>query len=234
MATDIVKSAAKKARPHTIYKTKSGKRVPGVTTITGVMDKPALVYWANNLGIEGIKVRDYVDALADAGTLAHAMVQWHLQGVEPNQDILNQYSKDTIDLAETSAIKFFYWQESVGYEPILVEEQMVSEKHEYGGTIDGLGVCKKVRGEPRILLDLKTSKAIYDDMFTQVAGGYGIMARENGHDFEYAVIVRIGRSLEEGSEAEARRCPCQELHEQRFLTCRELYRLNNEISKASK
>ena len=37
------KTVARKARQHTVYKLLDGTRVPGTTTITGVMDKPALV-----------------------------------------------------------------------------------------------------------------------------------------------------------------------------------------------
>ena len=62
MATERV--AAKGARQHTVYKLASGARVPGVTTVLSVLNKPALVPWANKLGLEGIDVRKYVDALA--------------------------------------------------------------------------------------------------------------------------------------------------------------------------
>ena len=61
-------SAAKRGRVHTVYKTKDGKRVPGVTTILGVINKPALVRWANNLGLQGIDSTNYVDATARCGT----------------------------------------------------------------------------------------------------------------------------------------------------------------------
>ncbi|GAI86127.1 unnamed protein product, partial [marine sediment metagenome] len=41
----------------------------------GVLNKPALVPWANNLGLQGINVKDYVDDKADIGTLAHLNLQ---------------------------------------------------------------------------------------------------------------------------------------------------------------
>jgi hypothetical protein len=233
MAATVEKSAAKVARGHTVYKNSAGKRVPGVTTITGVMEKGALKYWANQLGLQGIKIREYVDALAQAGTLAHAMIQWHLEGRDRDSEVMNQYSKDTIDLAETSALKFMYWQEQVGYEPIFTEKQLVSDVHDYGGTIDGYGVCTKHK-DIRIMLDIKTAKAIYDDMYTQVAGGYGLLMQEHKIVYDHVVIVRVGRSAEEGTEAEAKRCPCPDLHEKRFLVCRELYELNKDITNASK
>ena len=52
--------------------------VPGVTTILNVLSKPALVPWANKLGLQGIEVGKYVDALGEIGTLAHLMVENYL------------------------------------------------------------------------------------------------------------------------------------------------------------
>ncbi len=52
MKTEAV--AAKRSKVHTRYKLKNGLLVPGVTTVTGVLDKPALIIWANRLGLQGI------------------------------------------------------------------------------------------------------------------------------------------------------------------------------------
>jgi len=233
MATEVVESAAKKARQHTVYKNKAGKRVPGTTTITGVMDKPALKYWANQIGLMRIKIREYVDELAQAGTLAHQMIQWELEGVPYDTDLLKQYSADTISLAETSVIKFLYWRDEVGFEAIWTEKQMVSEIHQYGGMVDAYGVLTK-KSDEKVIADIKTAKAVYDDMYTQVAGGYGLLCQENGYPYSRVLIVRVGRNAAEGTDAEAKECPCPKLHEKRFLICRDLYRLNYEITKASK
>jgi ketopantoate reductase len=65
---------AKKSRAHIVYKTPDGKRVPGVTTITGMLDKPGLVKWANNLGLQGIDSTEHVKNLARIGTLAHLLI----------------------------------------------------------------------------------------------------------------------------------------------------------------
>ena len=41
-------------RAHQRYKIEDGTIVPGVTTVVGILNKPALVPWANKLGLEGI------------------------------------------------------------------------------------------------------------------------------------------------------------------------------------
>ena len=46
-----------KSKIHTVYKTKDGIRVPGVTTILGELAKPALIHWAWDLGIKNIDYR---------------------------------------------------------------------------------------------------------------------------------------------------------------------------------
>ena len=62
-----------------MYKNKDGVRLPGVTTITGIEDKPALKYWGNKIGLQGIEIRNYVDGLARIGTLAHYLAECHVK-----------------------------------------------------------------------------------------------------------------------------------------------------------
>lgn len=218
------KSAAKRSKTHTIYKNADGKRLPGVTTITGVMDKPALVPWANKLGLQGIESRNYVDILAGIGTLAHAMVSEDMGGDPVNKDI---YSKEDISLAENSFIKYLDWRKAREIEVIGTEMQMVSEKYQYGGTCD---ILAKLDGE-LTLIDVKTCKGIYSDHFTQVAG-YSIALEENGHDIKARGILKLGRNEEEGFQYYT--MPCYELHKKRFLICRDLYELNKQIRKEGK
>ena len=101
--------AAKVSKQHTVYKLADGTRVPGVTTITGVMDKPALVKWANGLGLKGIDSTKYVDNLAGVGSLAHDGIHCHLTGKTWDT---SAYSADQINLAETCIIKWHYWADS--------------------------------------------------------------------------------------------------------------------------
>ena len=50
---------ARKPSAHTVYTDSLGTRVPGATTIIGILDKPALIKWANNLGLAGIDSTKY-------------------------------------------------------------------------------------------------------------------------------------------------------------------------------
>jgi len=208
-----------KTKAHTIYKTEDGKRVPGVTTFTGILAKPALIKWANNLGLQGIDSTKYVDTLADIGTLAHKLVECDLLNSEPD---ISEYSEKEIDLAENALISYYEWKRDKEIEVIFVEEPLVSEKYRFGGTCD---IYAKVNGV-KTLIDLKTSKAIYSEMTTQVSA-YRHLLIENGKRVDSTSILRIGREESEGFEYH--KCVNLDLHFDKFLHCLEIYNLNKRL-----
>jgi len=176
----------------TIYKNKENKRLCGVTTIIGLLNKPQLVVWANRLGLDGIETGKYVDDLANVGTLAHAMVFAHLNNEKLN---LDEYSKNDIDRAENAMISFLEWSKDKNIKVILAETPLVSEAMQVGGTPD---LYAEINGE-KVLVDFKTGKAIYDEHFLQVSA-YRLLLEEIGHKVNKAIIVRIGRDETEGFE----------------------------------
>lgn len=180
------------SRAHVVYKTSDGKRVPGTTTITGLLNKPQLVAWANRLGLEGIDSSKYVDAAAEVGTAAHRMIECHLTGETFETE---RYSPHTVGLAENALISFYEWADRHRVRVIATEMQLVSDRLRYGGTIDCL--CE-MDGE-LTLLDFKTSKAIYDEHFIQLAA-YRALLEEAGHKVARCRILRVGRDESEGFE----------------------------------
>lgn len=213
---DVLKKSSK---AHTIYKLKDSTRVPGTTTVLGVLNKPALVAWANRLGLEGIDSSKYTDAAARIGTLAHYLVQCDFTGEKPD---LSEYGKTEIDQAENALISFYEWKRAKVIEPIENELQLVSEQYRYGGTIDCY--CK-IDGDIW-LLDFKTGKAIYSEMLIQLAA-YRQLLNENGYPVERAKILRIGRDETEGFEE--RTITDFTNHWELFSHCLEIYRLQKKI-----
>ena len=187
--TDKLKDLSK---AHVVYKLKDGTRVAGTTTITGLLNKAQLVAWANRLGLEGIDSTKYVDESAKIGTLAHEMIQAHIQKMEINK---RAFSAEQIDLAENSLISFFNYTAQHHIEPIICEVPMVSERYKYGGTVDCY--CK-LDGEPT-LLDFKTGKAIYPEYFVQLSA-YKNILEEAGYEVKTCKILRVGRDETEGFE----------------------------------
>lgn len=182
----------KVSRAHVRYKTSDGMIVPGATTITGLANKPYLVKWANNLGLEGINSTDYTNEAAKSGTLAHALVVAHLEKTEPDT---SEYTKTQIDLAENALISFFEWKDRHDMEVIFCEKPFVSDVMKYGGTVD----CYCKLDGKYVLLDFKTSSGIYPEHFCQVSA-YAALLREAGHQVDECRILRIGREDDENFE----------------------------------
>lgn len=200
----------------TVYRTNDGKRVPGVTTVLQVLNKPALLDWANRIGLEGINMREYRDELADIGSCAHHMILCRLRNEDPD---LTAYSPNEVNAAQNSMRSFYEWEKRHVVEVIMSETPLVSNQHGFGGTPD---VYANVDGVPT-LLDWKTGRGIYDEMLYQVGGGYALLLREQGYPVEKAWIVNVPRTESEGwierVETDLDR------YQKIFLTSLDLYRL---------
>jgi len=211
-----------KFKAHIRYLNEDGKRVPGVTTITGELgwSKRALINWSNRIGLDGTAVGKYVDDKASIGTLAHLKVTNQLQGKKTNTD---DYSANQIKAAREAVKSFEAWALDVKIEPILIEEPLVSEKYQYGGTMD---IFAKVDGVPT-LIDLKTGKGIYEEHLVQVGGGYGLLLNEHKHNPERLIILNIPRTKGEKFKVEEiiNRQVCQDI----FLNCLGTYKIKKNI-----
>jgi len=213
--------SGKSVKAHIRYKNEMGKRLPGVTTIIGVLNKPLLVPWANRLGLEGINVKDYVNDKADIGTLVHEMMFCDLKGIEVDYDY---YTKAQIDIAQNSFKKYLHWKKEHTIEPLVLEEGMVSEKYQYGGTIDNY--CG-IDGVPT-LIDYKTCKALYSEHFIQVVA-YRQLLREAGYKVKKVAILRVGRSEMEGFEYVEIPAKKLSLCWKLFKNCLAIYKLKKQL-----
>jgi len=213
------KPPASRTRAHIRYKCADGRSVPGVTTVLGILNKPALVRWANNLGLQGIDSTKYVDEKAAIGTLAHSMVEAHLKGETPDT---SEYSSVQIDRAETCFLWYLEWEAHHKIDVALTEAAMVSETYRFGGTIDCLAT---VDGE-LTLLDFKTSNGVFPEHMHQLAA-YRQLAFEHGYRVKGCRIIRIGRDDSEGFEE--KHIGSLDKHWELFVHCLAVYRLQQEL-----
>lgn len=226
----------KKTKGHQRYYLKDGTLVPGVTTVLNILNKPALVGWANRLGLQGIDSTKYVDAKAEIGTVAHYLIECYLKGEKPDQDLLDEYPKKAIDQAENGYLKFLYWLQSMEaqhgkFHLVGSEMQLVSEDYGFGGTIDIYGyfagnsdVVEVLPGQwLYVLIDIKTSgSGIWPEMKHQVSA-YRKELLENGHRVDKVIICRVGRDEDEGYEAQE--VTKLDTHFELFKRCLDIYRL---------
>lgn len=177
-------------RAHTVYKNADGKRVPSVTTILGILDKPALLHWAWGLGCQGIDYRKTSGEACDIGTIAHFMCECYVKGLTWD---LSDHPQKLVDKAETAYVKFVTWWDDMGYKLDSSELRLVSENWQVGGTIDLVAIAPN--GD-RHLLDLKTSKGIYREYRIQVSAYAEIYEECTDNAIDELWIVRIGKEDE--------------------------------------
>lgn len=212
-----------KTKAHIRYRLADKTIVPGVTTVLGLMAKPALVPWANKLGLQGIDVAKYVDDKADIGTLAHAFVTDKLENKETDT---SDYSKKQIDLAENSALSFWSWEKEHHIEEVFFcERPMVSEIHGFGGTLD---IYAKVNGK-REIIDLKTGSGIYSEHAWQVATLKKLL-EENGYTVDGTRIINIPRVESEAFVEKVVTEKENEIGWRIFLNLLSVYNLKKEVA----
>jgi hypothetical protein len=159
----------------TPYVLADGTAVPSVTTVIGrFKESGGLIHWAWKLGVEGRDYRDVRDSAANSGTIAHAMVESSIRGVEfvPPTDI----DDDVLTRAAQAFANYLLWARQSRLEAIDTERRLVSEKHRFGGTLDAMLISGKLS-----LGDWKTSDSVYQDYLIQLAA-YGLLWAENYPD----------------------------------------------------
>lgn len=174
------------AKTHTY--TLDGKRMTGVTTVLGVIAKPALIGWAANQAVDYIKERIFevdIDTLAnkvlpearkahikkrdkaaDAGTDVHAIIEeWVKKSMK---DLM------TIPSDNKQVQHFMKWAVKNKVKFLESEKQVYSKTHFTAGTYDFK--CE-IDGKTYIG-DIKTTSGIYDRTpFAQMAA-YEMMEKE--------------------------------------------------------
>lgn len=184
-----------KTKIHTQYKLQGGQLVPGVTTIIGILAKPALIAWAYNCGVKGIDYRKVRDNSADIGSLAHYLLLCRFSGETPDT---SDYSPADLAKAHNSLKSFQAWNENNPMKPLMVETPMVSEKFGFGGTPDLYGI--RTTDNAQILVDFKTGKAIYDEAKIQCSAYGYLIYEQTGKWPDKTLILRINTGNNEDFE----------------------------------
>lgn len=158
-------------RPKDGYRLADGTKVAGVTTIISrFKNAGGLIYWAWQQGKDGKDFRETRDAAADAGTLAHAMVEAHLKGEAP-EVVGDSAPKEIREKAETAFLGFLEWAGTMNLRVVEQELSLVSEAHRFGGTLD---CCVLTINDRLTIGDWKTSNGLYPDHLIQVAAYRGL------------------------------------------------------------
>jgi len=203
----------------------TGKTVKGVTTVLGILSKPALLFWAYKQGMGNFErlmtifaelgksrdlkymiepiIKDFQttplyekrDKAADAGTLGHTFIENHFKGL-PDPST-EGLPEDVVKKAEGCYLTALDWEKSNSVKVLHSEVPLTSEIYPYGGTIDHI-----IRGNltPKgmvDILDIKTGKDIYLEAKLQVRS-YKALWDEHHPDLPVAGfhILRLGETGE--------------------------------------
>lgn len=173
--------------------------IPGVTGILKVLDKPAIVPWAQRIVAEAaINHRGDLESWVQVGGVENAVAL--LKGAaETQRDAAANRGSAVHSLAEAIVkgqpvtvpvelapyvLAYQSWIEKFQPDFLAVEEMVCSLEYQYAGTLDSIAV---IAGETW-LLDIKTSKGYYPETALQLAA-YGhaeFIGREND-PVQYAI-----------------------------------------------
>ena len=154
-----------------------GKKVPSVTTIIGrFKNATGLIIWSNKLGLKGINYFDELNKAAEAGTSLHDLAELHIKGEE--------YQLPDDPTVRHCFNQFLEWWNNTNYKVTWTEKKMGSKKLEVGG-------CPDLLVDGKVLIDFKTSKAIYSDMIIQLSAYAELIRESEGIEIDKAIIVRF-------------------------------------------
>lgn len=149
---------------HQRYRNKDGKIVPGVTTVLGLLAKPALVGWAWKLGMQGEDMNKVKELAAEIGSATHYMAECRLKGETPDFQHFTPYA---VEIAKRMMVNFDRYLEDNPAETLGSEVEMVSESWQFGGCVDWVAIPKK--SGKVTLRDFKTSAGIYPEYKIQLS-----------------------------------------------------------------
>lgn len=198
-------------RPSEGYFLPNGERVPSVTTILGQCKDPGpLVRWSYKVGLsqgfrhsaEGTPPAGlYNERAAEIGSAVHHAAEcFVLDGADPF-DALETWqdakagfgwadlTEEQREKARTSTRGFVGWWTMAQPEVIAAEVPLVSPTMKVGGTPDLIAYM----GGQLMVLDWKTSKAVYAEMKVQLAAYAAMWGELRGEEPTAAAILRFDK-----------------------------------------
>lgn len=188
--------------------TVDGKEVNGVTSILGIIDKPAVNRWKITQCLDfikrhwkaGISYDEYTiwKILSDAetahelvsdkakviGSIIHSWIEYYISAKVKEDDIPDfPINKD----ARVGCEAFVKWEENKNVTWLGSEQIVYSKKYNYAGTFDGLGVWD----DKLTLCDFKSSKAIYPEYFVQASTYAKAYEEEHDRKIDRVSILKI-------------------------------------------
>lgn len=166
-----------------------GKKLPSVTEILGGLgwNREVLMGWANKIGREGRTIHEVRNPKADAGTLAHHLIECDLTNIcwEETQE----WHEADADLQDKARQALEAWQtfwrgrEADGWEVVDAEVAMQDDDAGFAGTCD---LFLRDPNNELVVADIKTGSP-HAEAIIQMAA-YGILYEERP---KYAILLHV-------------------------------------------
>lgn len=205
--------------------------------------KPRIAKFLADKPLELGNFRSVSGKAADAGTFAHDLVEMWIHAKKGERLALAKktpkqlattykYPLDIATKAHSSFQGFIEWAHQWKLTVVCTEEQLVSDEYRFGGTVDCVAKIGSRNRRQLVLLDWKTSKAVYGDYLCQVAA-YGLMWMETYPErpLDSYHLVRFDKETGDYHHHQ-----WQDVTEaaQLFLLLRQAYDLKKEVDKRAK
>lgn len=218
-----------------------GKPLTGVTTILGVIAKPALIPWAVKMATEYIKEHAQTEAVYNQELVYQVTEEIlkeagkaHTKKKESAGEIGSQihneiedYVKNGKTSTSSQFLAFHGWWKDQGYEVLESEKQLHSEEHWFAGTVD---LILKDKDGKIWIADIKTSSGVYNSYLYQM-GGYEIAYCEEYPETKIAgyIIIHITKTGKV-DEYVLNSDTIREQAKNAFMSALTLYRAENTIN----
>jgi hypothetical protein len=164
------------------YKCGEDGYVPSVTTILESYPKGAAYYeWLKKHGEDSDNIRDEAGR---RGSVVHNLTERYDNGEEVT--LINNHGVIDFKISEWSMFeKYVDFRNRFPAEIFYQEKNIISEKLGFAGTLDRV---MNIEGKT-LLVDIKTSGAIYNSYWLQLAAYEQLLLEENGHNILDGVAV---------------------------------------------
>lgn len=226
----------------------SGFPIASYNTDDGQIDK-----WLDDFGIQVAGARKVIGAAErasqearDIGTQAHAWVEWWCKA-KLDKKKEPPAPPPLSEAAHRVTAGFAEWAKAEDFLPAYAEETVWSAADRWAGTVDLIGRIGPGtrRGRPLVVIDVKSSNAIYVEAKMQVAA-YCVAVHERGMTkaLPKGIILRLPKSEDNLRETQERTGQPYEVriiegeevveHYQAFLAAKQLYETMRRLKRAEK
>ncbi len=183
---------------------------PSITTVLGVINKPALVQWAVNQAIQHLRSCLYgspelsyedIDRFLDEAKFAHWRVKQEAAdiGSEAHQWLEDYWfarmtgspppALPDHELVRNCCLAAKKWIDGQVIEPLIIEKPVYSRIHRVAGRLDKLA---RVNGKLSIV-DWKSSTGLWPEYYLQTAAYAKIYEEETGEAIECRWLIKLGK-----------------------------------------